>query len=185
MHGIVLKGLKDFVLENYDQDTWRALQEESGVGYKLYVPVDEYPDEDVMALVQTAVEMTGIDAPDLLRTFGEFLVPPLIRTYGVHVDGQWTALELLANVEEYIHEALRAKDISEFTPPALAAARVAEDTVVLRYGSDRELCDLAEGIVYGVADHYDTEFEVVERQCMHDGADYCEFEIREVAGSGE
>lgn len=184
MHGIVLKGLKDFVVENYDEDTWRTLQDEAGVGYKLYVPVSDYPDEEVMALVETAVELTDIDPPDLLEAFGQYLVPPLLQTYGVHVDGEWTPLELLANVEEYIHEALRAKNISEFTPPALAAARVDEDTVVLRYGSDRQLCDLAEGIVYGVADHYGTEFDVEERRCMHDGDDFCEFRIREVGETG-
>lgn len=181
MHGIVLKGLKDFVVDAYDRETWRTLLDEAGIGYTLYLPVDEYPDEEAMALVETAVELTGIDAPDLLEAFGKYLVPSLIETYGVHVDGEWTAIELVANVERYIHEALRKKNVSEFTPPELSTRRVDENLVVLRYGSDRGLCALAEGLLYGVADHYDTEFRVVERRCMHEGADACEFLVQEVA----
>ncbi|MGM0590058.1 MAG: heme NO-binding domain-containing protein, partial [Halobacteriota archaeon] len=112
MHGIVLKQLKDFVVEQYDHEAWRTIQAEAGVDGAVYVPVTEYPDEDVLALVGAASELTGIETPDLLEAFGQFIVPPLVQTYGVHVDREWTGLDLIANVETYIHMALRAKQLS-------------------------------------------------------------------------
>lgn len=178
MHGIVLKGLKDFVVEQYDHDTWVALQEEAGVPGRLYVPVSEYPDEDVLALVATASEMTETPVPDLLEAFGEFLVPQLLDTYGVHVDAAWTGLELVANVEQYIHMALRAKQVSSYTPPELESGWHDDETVSVVYQSERELCHLARGLINGIGDHQDEPLSVDEPRCMLDGDDCCELLVR-------
>jgi len=177
MHGIVLKGLKDFVVEQYDHETWRTLRRNAGIEMKMYVPVSEYPDEEVVALVETAVEMTGIEAPDLLAAFGEFLVPRLVETYGVHVEEDWTGLELIANVETYIHEALRAKNLSEFTPPELTSEWVDDDRVSITYASDREFCHLAKGLVRGIAEYYDEQLSLEEPVCMLEGGPHCELVV--------
>jgi predicted hydrocarbon binding protein len=180
MHGIVMKALKDFVVEEYDAGTWRAIQEEAGLGGKLYVPVSEYDDVEALALVGAASELSGEDQSDLLYAFGQYIVDPLVSTYGVHVDGEWTGLDLLANVETYIHEALRSKRLSEFTPPELQAERVDEDVAVVRYGSDRELCDLAEGIVDGVGAYYGEAYDVTHDTCMKQGDPHCDLVVRHV-----
>lgn len=177
MHGIILKGLKDFVVETYDQGTWDQIREEAAIERTLYVPVTEYPDEHVFALVEAASELSGEEPADLLRAFGRYIVPGLVQTYGVHVDGDWTGLDLVENVERYIHEALRSKNISEFDPPSIHARRIDEGTVVVEYDSDRQLCDVAVGIVQGVGEFYDEPLEVDERQCMHDGARRCELVV--------
>lgn len=177
MHGIVLKQLKEFVVATYDRETWERLQHESGVGGKVYVPVTEYPDEDVLALLETAVELTGLDQSELLSEFGTFLVAPLVETYGVHVDGNWNCLELIANVETYIHEALRAKQLSTYTPPALESAWIDDERVLVVYSSDRMLCHLAKGIIAGVGDHFGEPLTTTEETCMHDGAAQCTFVV--------
>lgn len=185
MHGIVLKGLKDFVVEQYGDDAWDAIHEEAGRRKRLYVPVSEYSDEIVLDLVAAAAELTDTDAPALLTAFGRYLVPQLVSTYGVHVDREWTGLELIANVETYIHEALRAKQLSEFTPPALRARRLNERQVAVAYESDRGLCALARGLLEGVGDYYGESFRVEQRRCMHHDAPRCEFLVtREDADGG-
>lgn len=178
MHGIVMKALKDFVVETYDAGTWRAIQEAAGLGGKLYVPVSEYDDAEALALVDAAVELSGEDEDDLLYAFGGYIVEPLVQTYGVHVEGEWTGLDLLANVERYIHEALRAKQLSEFTPPELRAKRVDDETAIIRYGSERGLCMLAEGIIDGVADHYGESYHVTHDTCQATGDPHCDFIVR-------
>ena len=177
MHGIVMKAMKDFVVETYDAATWRAIQEDAGLGGKLYVPVSEYDDAEALALVAAATERSERSEAELLYAFGGYIVAPVGETYGVHVEGEWTGLDLLANVETYIHEALRAKRLSEFTPPELRAMRVSEDTAVVRYGSDRELCMLAEGIIDGVADHYGESYEIRHAPCQLEGGDHCDFVV--------
>ncbi|WP_411967966.1 heme NO-binding domain-containing protein [Haloferax sp. YSSS75] len=177
MHGIVLNQLKDFVVQTYDRETWTTLQKEAGLPGRIYVPVSEYPDEDVLTLVETASELTDIPIPDLLEMFGEFLVPPLLETYGVHVDKDWSGLELIANVERYIHIALREKQISTYTPPELEAGWRDNETVSVVYDSEREMCHLARGIINGVGEHFDEPFEITEPSCMLDGDDHCELVV--------
>jgi len=178
MHGIVLKSLKDFVVDTYDTETWRAIQAEAGVPGKLYVPVSEYTDEETLALVAAASELSGEDEADLLYEFGRYAVGPLVETYGVHVDGEWTGLDLLANTETYIHRALRAKQLSEFTPPKLQSKRLGEDAVVVRYGSDRGLCMLAEGIIDGVGEHYGELYRIDHRTCQLEGDPHCDLVVQ-------
>lgn len=182
MHGIVLKGLKDFVVSEYDRDAWQAIQRDSGVGETVYVPLTEYDDADVLALVGAASEATGVDVPTLLDEFGQFLVPPLVETYGVHVDEDWTGLELLANVETYIHTALRAKQLSSYTPPNLRAEWDGDDRVRLTYASDRELCALAKGLIRGVGTHYEEPLAIQEPSCMLTGDAQCEILVTRTDG---
>lgn len=177
MHGIIFKGLKDFVVETYDQETWNAICEAADVPRRLYLPVSNYPDEHLFALVEAAVELSGEPAPDLLQAFGQHLVGSLIRTYGIHVDENWTGLELIENAETYIHEALRAKNISEFHPPELETRRVDDATVAIEYGSDRQLCDVTMGLVRGIGEYYDEPLDVEELTCMHDGAPKCKLVV--------
>lgn len=181
MHGIILRGLKQFVVENYDHETWTLICEEAGVDRTLFVPVTEYPDEIVFDIVGAAAEISGEDPEDLLFAYGRFVVPTLVETYGVHVPGDWEGLDLVVNVERYIHEALRRKSTGDFEPPEIGAERLDDDRIVVTYGSDRGLCTVAKGILQGVADHYGETYEIEERRCMHEGDPECEIEVTRTA----
>lgn len=174
MHGIILLQLKRFVVDSYGRDAWNALLQEADLDRTLFIPATTYSDETVVEIVVTAADLTGESPRDLQYEFGQYIVPSLIDTYGVHVDADWSGLELIENVEAYIHEALRAKDISEFAPPGLATERRGDDRVLVTYSSDRQLCDVARGILVGIGEHYDESWTVAEMQCMHDGHSRCE-----------
>lgn len=174
MRGVVHKGFKDFVGERFGEDAWQRIQEGSGNRFQLYLPVTEYPDELLYDQLEAAVELTGIDQSTLLYEFGQFLVAELIDVYGVFVDQDWTGLDLLVNVEAYIHEALRAKQ-GNYTPPEISSRQLDEQRVLVTYESDRGLCPLTEGIIVGVGDYYDEAFVVEERSCKHDGDPQCAF----------
>lgn len=174
MHGIIFVGLKEFVVDTYDKSTWDRIREGAGVEGKRYTPVASYPDAELLALVETAVEISGVEEPRLLRSFGQHVVPTLVDMYGVYIQDSWTWLELIENVEETIHQALRTGDSLEYEPPAIAATRIDDGVALVTYGSSRELCDVAVGLVEGIGDYYDESLEVYERRCMHRGASQCE-----------
>ncbi|WP_254528435.1 heme NO-binding domain-containing protein [Natrinema gelatinilyticum] len=174
MHGILFKGLKDFVVETYDRATWRQLQEAAGVGGRRYVPVSAYPDEELVALVEVAVDHTGIEQSELLRTFGRYVVPTLVDMYGIFIDDAWTGLDLIENVEGAIHHVLRNSDSLKYEPPEISATRVDTDIVLVTYGSRRGLCAVALGLLEGIGDYYDEPLEVFEHRCRHEGASSCE-----------
>lgn len=174
MHGIILYGLKHFVVDEYGDDAWNAVLQEADVDQTLFIPSTTYSDDVVLEIVTTGAELTGAEPAELQYEFGRYIVPSLVETYGVHVDTNWSSLELIENVETYIHEALRQKDLGEYTPPGLGAERNGPDAVLVTYASDRQLCHVARGILDGIADYYDESWTVTEQTCMHDGASRCE-----------
>lgn len=171
---MIFKGLKDFVVDSYDDATWDRIREEAGVARERYVPVSAYPDEELVALVEAAVAVSGVDRSALLRTFGRYLLPTLVDRYGVYIEESWSGLELVENVESAIHEALRSGGSLEYEPPGIAAERVSDDVIVVTYDSERGLCDVGMGLLDGIGEHYGMHLDVYERQCMHEGAPHCE-----------
>ncbi|MGH7560908.1 MAG: heme NO-binding domain-containing protein [Gemmatimonadales bacterium] len=172
MRGLVLTSLKQFVTTTLGEPAWTQLLADAGLEGKLYLVSDTYPDEDVVGLVTAASTRTGIPAPDLVRKFGEFLVPGLVHTYRAFIKPSWRTLDFIAEVEDHIHKAVRLRE-PEAAPPRLRATRTTPTQVVVHYDSPRRLCPLAEGIVAGVAAHYGERVNITQTSCMVRGDPAC------------
>lgn len=183
MHGIILKTLQDFVVDTYGEEAWFAVQEAADVEEKVYVPVTVYPDGDVYELVRTAGELTETNPRTILTEYGRWVVPPLLSTYDLHIDDDWTALELIANIQRF-HTSLRTRDLSTFTTPRVKSEWLDRNRVRITYDSDRKLCDVARGAIEGVADHYEADLQYTETSCMHEGDENCQFVIERPSAGG-
>jgi len=183
MHGIVMQQLKNFVTEQYGRAFWKEIKSQSTDRTEFYLPLREYPDAELQAILSTLVAETGIQTETLLYEFGIYAADGLLTTYNVYIDDSWEAIDLVANVETYIHTALRRRSSAEFTPPKLESSRLDPETVEIVYRSQRELCPFAKGLLMGIAANYDTEFVITESQCMHEGADECVMLIQQQAAS--
>jgi hypothetical protein len=182
MHGAIFTELQKFATTGFGAEVWGQICEAAGVGPRVYLPVATYPDAEAIALVSAASRLSGKPAEELLGAFGEYLVPPLVRTYTSLVRPEWRTLDLLEHVESTIHRIVRLRD-PEATPPELACERLNPDEVVIRYKSPRRLCALALGLIRGVAKHYTESVEIRESACMHDGGPHCEIRTRRVSRS--
>lgn len=177
MHGMVLVELRRFVDKKFGGDTWKKLQQESGVGPKMYMAMDTYPDQEATALVTTASRMTGKSVASLLEDFGEHLAPSLIGMYPMLIKPQWKTLDLLEHVEETIHKIVR-RDNPGAHPPQLTCTRLSPNEVAIIYNSARRMCGLAKGLVKGVARHYGEEITVEELTCMLRGGAQCKISVK-------
>ena len=177
MHGIIFAELKKYVQARHGDDTWKALVQRAGVGNTLYLPIREYPDADVVAIVGAASEATGTPAGEILEDFGGFIAPDLMAMYRSLVKPEWRTLEFLENTEETIHRVVRIKDPAA-RPPELRCERLSANEVVVRYTSARRLCAVARGIVRGLAAHYQERVEISEPSCMLRGDDECRIHVR-------
>ena len=176
MHGSIFMALKRHVDAAHGPGAWDALRAEAKVPGRLYTSLGDYPDEEVMALVQAAVRVTGQDSATVLVGFGRFLARDLVATYGSLLDASWTAFDVLERTEDTIHTVVRARHPSA-RPPVLTATRRGPEHVAIHYASARRLCPLARGIVLGVGDHFGTPLEVSEPTCQRKGAAACVLEV--------
>lgn len=186
MYGVIFDFLRSYVIERHGgRATWDALLKEAGIGYKVYFPVAQYPDEEMVKLATTAARMLNAPLPTVLEDFGDFVGPSLVTYYEMFVKPEWRTFEVLENASYKIHDAIH-KHNPRRNPPELRTYRQDEDRMLLTYYSERRLCFVAKGIVRGLAKKYGEDIEVRETQCMHHGAGQCHMEItrRPALGSG-
>jgi hypothetical protein len=173
-------GLGRYVEAKLGQGAWERLLTDCGIGPRLYVPLEDYPDEEAVALVTAAAQKTATPVPVLLEDFGAFLTPDLLQMYGFLIDPAWTTLDVIANAERTIHEVIRRCN-AKANPPRLKCERPGPDKVVVTYSSPRRMCGVAKGIAKGIAKHYHERIAVTEGACMHRGAPHCEISVRLLA----
>lgn len=177
MYGVIFDFLRSYVIERHGgRDTWDALLKEAGIGYKVYFPVAQYPDEEIVNLASTAARMLNAPLPAVLEDFGDFVGPSLVTYYEMFVRPEWRTFEVLENASNKIHDAIHRHNPRR-NPPELRTTRQGEHRMLLTYHSERRLCFVAKGIVKGLSKKYGEDIEVRETQCMHYGAERCHFEI--------
>lgn len=176
MHGIIFTALKKYVKTRLGDGAWDHLRETAGLGGRLYLPVQPYPDEEILALVSAASSITGIPVHDLLEDYGQFIVPDLLAIYRGILRPEWRTLDLIDHVENTIHRVVRLSNPGA-TPPELRCTRVGTDHIVIRYDSPRRLCSVGKGLVRGIAAHYGDAIVLDETFCMLRGDSYCNIAV--------
>jgi hypothetical protein len=172
MHGIIHLELRNFVVQLHGEAAWRALIDKAGLTGEIYTPLRGYPDEQLVALVGAAVELTGAKPTALLEAFGEFLVPRYLALYGKLLKPEWRTLEVLENAENTIHRVVRLREPGAL-PPRLQAQRVSPTVMKMTYDSPRKLCGVARGIARGIAAHFRERLSISDERCMHRGDREC------------
>ncbi len=177
MYGVIFDMLRSYVIERHGgRPTWDALLEQAGIGYKVYFPVAQYPDEEMVKLATTASKMLNVPLTAVLEDFGTFVGPSLVTYYEMFVRPEWRTFDVLENASAKIHDAIHRHNPRR-NPPELRTTRIDEHRMKLTYQSERKLCFVAKGIIIGLSRKFDERIEVRETQCMHNGAERCHFEI--------
>lgn len=182
MHGIIFTELRKYVDEKLGGSAWNDLLGAAGLKGRMYLPIQEYPDAEAVTLVTTAASITGLDAGVILEDFGGFIAPSLLGMYRTLVQPDWRTLDVLEFTEGTIHKVVRSANPGA-KPPELKAVRISPTELHLTYGSQRKLCFVAKGIIRGLAAHFEEEIELEESQCMHAGAETCEFVVQVGVGA--
>lgn len=177
MHGIIFFELKKFVDANLPEGTWEKLLAGANLSGRFYTPLLAYPDEEVAALVAEASQLIGVNAQDLLASFGEFIAPDLLQMYRHLFQPGWRTLDVIENTEAVIHAVVRSRTPGA-QPPVLRTKRISPSEVELRYNSPRKMCSVAKGIMKGVAAHFGEPLASQELSCMNKGAAECVFRLR-------
>lgn len=178
MHGIILKTLKDYVVERHDMATWETVQQEAGREGELYVAVTTYDEAVTVDLVDATLDVTDTTMEEFMYDWGVWIIAPIVDIYGsAYVDADWDGLDLLSEIEN-IHHRLRQRRMGSMTPPVLQIEYTDDEELSLVYSSEREWCQWIPGLVEGVGDYYGEEFHHEEHTCMLDGASECSFTIQ-------
>lgn len=120
-----------------------------------YTSVDNYPAEELVALVIKLGELTDTAVATLLRTFGERLFHYLADSHRELVKGIHHPFDLFDCLEEHVHSEVR-KLYPNAEVPFFDCNRLSTTEFRLQYRSERALPDLAEGLIAAACQHFGT-----------------------------
>lgn len=177
MKGIIFNMLEDFLKERLGEERFEELIEScSLITREPFVGPGSYPDEDLLAIVDRAVEVTGMTKAEALRAFGRFCIGKLARKYPPFFDKHNNAKAFLKTINA-VHNIEVKKLYAGAKPPEFIMEDSSPDRLTMRYMSERKLCPLVEGLIEGVAEHYGAPIRFRQRRCMLEGGPSCEFEL--------
>lgn len=143
----------------------------------IYTSVEDFPDEELVAMVTELSQKTGRPAMELILDFGQYLFHVLATKHPVFVDDKPDFLEFLKSIEDVIHKEVK-KLYHDPNLPSLKWEQPDASSLILYYRSPRKLCHLADGLIRGAARQYGVEYSFDHSTCMHDGHDHCRFTIQ-------
>lgn len=154
MKGIVFTEFQELVESNFGLEMYDKLvttcELESGAAY---TSVGTYDHTELLKMVTMLSEETETPVPDLVKAFGHHFFAVLTKSYGDMLSHITSSIDLLANVEDYIHVEVR-KLYPGAELPHFEFEQVAENKWHLDYFSSRPFADLAEGLIEAAAKHF-------------------------------
>lgn len=176
MKGIVFNIFSDLVTDNFGLDTWdRLIEQTSPSSDAVYTSTEVYADEELVAYVTELSAITGAAAPDLIRTFGTYMMHRFKTIHPEFLEGH-TARSFLESVHDVIHVEVK-KLHPDTLLPTFEYQSKGENQLTMIYSSPRKLCHLAEGLIVGTAELFNEAIDLHQSKCMHEGAEKCHLEL--------
>jgi len=176
MKGVVFNILEDMVTERAGLMTWQKILDKTQLSGG-YTAVGTYSDAELFELVGAVVEELDLPAETVVSAFGTFMFGQLARRYPVFVESCDTLFSFLESIDSVIHLEVK-KLMTETNLPSISCERRGTSELLLNYSSPRKLCLLAEGLIYGAAEHYNSPITIEHPVCMHTGADHCDLRVQ-------
>ena len=183
MKGVIFNLLEGFISDGWGEETYEEILSLCPLKTKEpFVGPGTYPDSDLVAIATQAANKLGISLPEALRAFGGYAFPKLIEKYPVFMEGISHPKDFLKSVDGVIHVEVR-KLFPEAVTPSFEYEEPAPDRLKMRYRSKRKMCPLIDGFLDGVEKHFGMSIEREHTTCMHQGADFCDYELRFAAAA--
>jgi len=174
MKGVIFNLLESLVIDRFGDAIMEQIYEQAEFSSDVppFIGPETYPDSDLIAFVSLLSEKLNLPVDDLIYEFGKFMLPVLADKYPVFFQDMESPIEFLKSVNDIIHVEVK-KLFDGATPPSITVENVNQNQAEIHYVSKRKLCRLLEGLLEGVAEHFDKNISYHHKQCMKDGFDHC------------
>lgn len=177
MKGILFNSLEAYLKQKWGEEKTLTLLEDSDLKTRdPFVGPMTYPDEDFSTLIEKSARALGKSIPDFLRDFGASSFHFLAGRYSKMMEPFKSAKDLLSQLNLFHRdEVIKLYPDADF--PHFECEEPAPDRLIFHYCSRRKLCFYLEGILVGVARHFQETIEQRQTACMLEGGKECCFDL--------
>ena len=159
MYGMVNQAVRGLVVDQFGSEVWGKIHEGAGAR-ENFSAMEPYDDSITYRLVENAVEVLGIPADTILRTFGEYWVHEIAKKhYGSLLSNTGSDFaDFLGNLD-HMHQRIRVT-FPDYQPPSFRVKQLEEGTLQVDYYSNRQgLLPFVEGLFTGLGAHFSVTVE--------------------------
>lgn len=157
MKGVVFTEFVEMVEETFSpellDEVFDCVELASG---GAYTSVGTYDHNELLQLVGELSRQTNVAVPELVNSFGHYLLKRFVEGFPQFFDGVNNAFEFLESVDNHIHVEVR-KLYADAELPRFKVRRVKDDELEMVYISERPFADLAQGLIEATAVHFGNE----------------------------
>ena len=177
MKGVVFTEFLEMVEDCFSPDIADQIVEASDLpSGGVYTAVGTYDHAEIVTLVQNLSAETKIGIDELLHTFGMHLFGRFVEGYSTFFEGEQDAFEFLQSVEEYIHVEVK-KLYPDAELPSVIASLESPHHLKIIYRSDRNMGDLAHGLIEGCIKHFDEPIDIRRSHVPAEAGHQTEFDL--------
>jgi len=172
MKGIIFTEFLDMVESTfgYDMVDQLIVENESKLASGgSYTAIGTYSHKEIVQLVTTLSQKSGMEVSKLLYTFALHLFDVLSGAYPHFLESASNAFDFLESIENYIHVEVR-KLYPDAELPTFETQRLNDDTLQMVYLSSRKMGPLAKGLIEKALQHYQEKATIKEELLQEDGS---------------
>lgn len=176
MKGIVFTQFLSMSEQLYGYKVVDEIIEESNLPSQgIYTAVGTYDHSEIVTLLVNLSKKVSVPPAILLRTFGRHLFVGLANTYPHLLQGTEKAFDLLKLIDSHIHVNV-LKLYPDAQLPHFEITQVDDITLWMDYTSERNMGELAHGLIEQCIVHYGQKANV-SQQVLEDKVNTIRFEI--------
>lgn len=138
MYGMVHSGARSMVLDAYGEQVWQLVLCEAGLGDEHFISGQNYSDETTLSIIHAISKITGIEPPELLRSFGTYWIEFATRShYGPMFRIAGSDLESFLRNLNRMHQSIRTT-LPSSRMPTFEVLECGDERIDVLYQSGRE-----------------------------------------------
>ena len=163
MKGAFLKCIKEMVITQHGEDQWlKILNASSYPASKPIMATATVPDEQIFAVMKETRKQLRQSKNQFYDSFSDYWIciygPRLSPRHYEEASNSREFIKLLDDIHARVRRRMRGAE-----PPDIRLRWIDEDTLELRYESQRNLIDLMAAMVRALGRYYDDDVERVDR----------------------
>ncbi|WP_300062688.1 heme NO-binding domain-containing protein [uncultured Roseobacter sp.] len=178
MYGMINEGIRTFIINNHDEQTWETICQKAAVEGRSFDHMKSYDDSVTYDLVGAVSEHTGLSAGEVMAKFGSYWIDYAgSSSYGKLMKRAGDSfLERLAGLDD-MHAQIK-KSMPHLKPPSFQLEEIADRTYHLHYFSQRTGLDtMVVGLLDGLAEETGARIAVKQVAEKSETVDHSVFEI--------
>lgn len=178
MYGIVNRAIHGLVIENFGEEAWVKIKNDSGVDIDYFLSNEPYDDSVTFKLAASASKVLNLSLKEVLIAFGEYWI---LNTGQKHYaslmqSGGAAAHEFLINLPHF-HSRV-SLIYPKLTPPEFQVKETDNNKLELHYYSSRDgLTYFVVGLLSGIGKMFNESYTINIIKNRSEGHDHDVFEL--------